>query len=91
MVIIEAFTCSSPSDSSARAWLLLQLSNALITFVTAGAAITLLSSYRNSEDDWMALLCVLTGPLQLLAMVLLNRRTARKWCRVDPEGYRIVL
>ena len=36
----------------------------------------------------MALLCLLTGPLQLLAMVLLNQRDARRWCRVDAEGYR---
>jgi hypothetical protein len=73
---------------SPRAWLLLQLSNALITIVTAGALITLLSAYRDTEDDWMALLCLLTGPLQFVAMVLLNQRDARRWCRVDPEGYR---
>ena len=36
----------------------------------------------------MALLCLLTGPLQFVAMVLLNQRDARRWCRVDPEGYR---
>jgi hypothetical protein len=73
---------------SARAWLLLQLSNALITIVTVGAIVTLVSAYRDTEDDWMALLCILTGPLQLLAMVLLNQREARRWCRVDPDGYR---
>jgi hypothetical protein len=73
---------------SPRAWLLLQLSNALITIVTAGAFVTLLSSYRDTEDDWMALLCIVTGPLQLAAMILLNQRDARRWCRVDLEGYR---
>jgi hypothetical protein len=73
---------------SPRAWLLLQLSNALITIVTAGAFVTLLSAFRDTEDDWMALLCIVTGPLQLAAMILLNQRDARRWCRFYLYGYR---
>jgi hypothetical protein len=86
VVVILLSLCTG--RRSPRAWLLLQLSNMLITIVTTGALITLLSAYRDTEDDLMALLCLLTGPLQFVAMVLLNQRDARRWCRVDPEGYR---
>lgn len=74
---------------SPRAWLLLQLLSTL-TVLLAGAAVwgAVTGSPRAAGEAWLVAFMAGTAVLQVTSIVLLNQRRARRWCRVDPEGYR---
>jgi len=77
---------------SPHAWLLLELLSVIPAVAAVGGGSAIVTSWRtlSAADHWLMPLCVITGSAQVAAMVLLNRRPARRWCHVDPEGYRTV-
>jgi hypothetical protein len=77
---------------SPQAWLVLQLLSVIPAVAAVGGVSAIVTSWSSlsGSDRWLMALCVLTGSAQVVAVVMLNRRPARRWCHVDPEGYRTV-
>ena len=75
---------------SPQAWLLLQLFSVIALVAGLGGGWDIVTSWStlSPADRWLMPLCVLTGTAQVVAVVLLNQRSSRRWCQVDPEGYR---
>jgi hypothetical protein len=46
-------------------------------------------SHLTHDERFLLSFGSLSALAQLASMLLLNRRTARRWCRVDPEGIRL--
>jgi hypothetical protein len=74
---------------SPRAWLLLQLLSSLAVLL-AGAALwaALTESPHPPGETWLVASMAGSAVVQTTSIVLLNQRRSRRWCRVDPEGYR---
>jgi hypothetical protein len=77
---------------SPQAWLLLQLFSVIAVVAALGGGWAIATSWSSlgSADRWLMPLCLLTGATQVAGVVLLNRRSSRRWCQVDPQGYRTV-
>jgi hypothetical protein len=87
---------------SPRAWLLLQMSSAFGAIVGLLALLSVFDSpgsntgiaaggwsHLTHDERFLVSFGSLSALAQLASMLLLNRRTARRWCRVDPEGIRL--